>query len=386
MITDKGAYDQVERFVGTKVFHENIARAELPRKLAELLREFRHLTGSDDFWTYDFRISKKGKLLGGRKRRGDFSNPETSAYPSASFVSVKQSDLVSGSAHRQDASRHNRVKNYILEQGDTVIPALRDLGVITAEGKVVAQMYDKYRQINRYVEVVDHEVRKFAVQYPIGGDRCFRVIDFGSGKLYLTFILYHYLTEIKKMQVEMIGLDLKEDVVTHCNEVATRYGYRHLHFECCDVANYRPEGGIDMVMTLHACDTATDYALYHAIRWNAKLIYSVPCCQHELHAQMKPEAFGILSRYGVVKERVAALLTDAVRGNLLVSQGYKVQMLEFVDMENSPKNILIKAVRTFVSAERRKEAVVEIEKLLSELGAGQTLYALLERGQGEDKD
>lgn len=238
---------------------------------------------------------------------------------------------------------------------------------------MVHAKYDKYKQINRFLELVEDVLKEF----PESGEQPISIIDFGCGKSYLTFLLYYYLVEMCHRNVKITGLDLKPTVIEHCRETAQKYHYKNMKFELGDIQGYRTTEPVDMVITLHACDTATDYALYHAIQWNAKVILSVPCCQHEWNQQMKKDALPILSRYGIIKERTAALMTDAVRGNLLEASGYHTQVMEFVDMEHSPKNLLIRAVKRNVSEEKKKAAWQEAEELITMFGVNPKLYQLL---------
>lgn len=260
----------------------------------------------------------------------------------------------------------NRTKNYILQEG-VPLPFLVKLGVMTKEGKVIAQKYDKYRQINRFLEYIadiSPELETIA-----SNGNTIKIADFGCGKSYLTFAIYHYLHEIKKLPVEIIGLDLKEEVIENCSNLAKEFGYDKLHFSVGDIAKYSHDGSLDMIITLHACDTATDYALSFAVAHNAKVILSVPCCQHEINAQFTEhkkeisEEFAPLIKYGIIKERFAALCTDAIRANALEQAGYSVQMLEFIDMEQTPKNLLIRAVKKPNSIVSEKE-ISALEKAL----------------------
>ena len=338
-------YYQVEKYTDKQVFHENIEIEDLRDHLLDYMENsYKQLAAWSENNTFDLKISKKGKVFLGKKN-------------------ANNSNLIN--------KDHNKKKNYILEEGMRIEPLI-DLGVFTKEGKVVKSKYDKYKQINRFVEIIDDEIKK-------NDYKELTILDFGCGKSYLTFILYYYFVEIKKINVKMIGLDLKEDVIKKCNEVAKRYKYDNLHFELGDINGYKYNNKVDMVITLHACDTATDYALYNAVKWNAKMIFSVPCCQHELNHQMKPENLNILTRYGIVQERVAALMTDAVRGNLLEAVGYKTQLLEFIDIAHSPKNILIRASKSNISKQKIEKSLAEVEKLREEFNFNPTLYNLLKQ-------
>lgn len=333
---------QIEKYTDKQVFHENISLDELKEKLMELVEgNYKQLTAWSKDAVLDLKISKKGKI----------------------HLSKKKSD------NKVTVSSHNKEKNYILKEGMDIQP-LVDLGVFTKDGKIVNSKYDKYKQINRFIEIIDDEIKKNNYEE-------MTILDFGCGKSYLTFVLYFYFVEIKNIKVKMIGLDLKEDVIKKCNDIAKRYNYENLHFELGDINGFKYNNKVDMVITLHACDTATDYALYNAVKWNAKMIFSVPCCQHEFNSQMNTEDLSILTRYGIIQERVAALMTDAVRGNLLEAAGYKTQLLEFIDIAHSPKNILIRASKGSTSEEKRKKAIVEVNNLIKEFNVKPTLFNLL---------
>ncbi len=303
---------QASEYQGKKVFHKNYSAKEAAFEVMERILQYRQMEVSSQLGQAVVLISKKGRIT---------IKEKTCA------ACVKQVDL-----------SHNRKKNYILNPAERV-EFLVDLGVQTKEGKIAASKYDKFRQINRFLEFI----RDILPQLP--RDREVTILDFGCGKSYLTFAMYHYLKELKGYQVHIIGLDLKEDVIAECSRLAEKYGYEGLDFYVGDIAGYEDVKSVDMVVTLHACDVATDYALDKAINWGAKVILSVPCCQHELNQQIENEMLAPILGYGLIKERIAALVTDALRAQILESKGYQVQVLEFIDMEHTPKNILIRAVK-----------------------------------------
>ena len=348
IVENKGKGCQIAKYTEKQVFHENIAYEDLCERCIVLAENrYKQINGMSATEEHIILVSKKGKC----------------SYK----VKKTANDAVRLTAKTEG---HNRQKNYILKEGMHIAP-LVDMGVFTKEGKVLNAMYDKYKQINRFIEIIDDEVSRLNVD-------TLNVIDFGCGKSYLTFVVYYYLTEVMKLKVNIIGLDLKKDVIEKCNQAAEKYNYTNLKFEVGDVNGFQTPFDVDMVITLHACDTATDFALYNAIQWNAKMIFSVPCCQHELNKQMKPENLAILSRYGIIKERFSALATDAIRGNLLEYCGYKTQLLEFIDFEHTPKNILIRAVRRPIMPKQVKENMLkEVEAMMQEFAFEPMLYKLL---------
>ena len=338
---------QIEKFTDTQAFHININEADLENAITEYLNgQYKQLNAWSEDFEFSLKISKKGKPLTNIKKNTSTSKDK----PSCSMT-------------------HNTTKNYILKEG-SYIPPLVDLGVFTKEGKIVNSKYDKYKQINKFIEIVEDSLKNYK-------SKTINIIDFGCGKSYLTFVLYYYLVEIKQMNVHITGLDLKAKVIDNCNKIAAKYGYSNLEFKLGNINSYKHPTDVDMVVTLHACDTATDYALFNAICWNAQIILSVPSCQHELNKQMNPSNAKLLTRYGIIKERTAALMTDAIRANMLEYCGYKTQILEFIDIEHSPKNLLIRAIKGSVSEKKKKELLDEVNTIIKEFNLKPTIIELL---------
>lgn len=334
---------------GKKEFHTNYTAEEMQERIEVwLVQDYKQLLMDTETISVQALVNKKGKAA----------------------IHVKQAEQPGRAASLE----HNRKKEGVLEEGKPV-PFLVDLGVQTPEGKIVNARYHKFRQINRFLEFIED------VLPALEEGRELTVIDFGCGKSYLTFAMYHYLHELKGRRVRMIGLDLKKDVIEECSRLAKKYGYEDLTFLTGDIASYKGCTQADMVVTLHACDTATDFALQKAVQWNAKVILSVPCCQHELNGQIQSSLMQPVLKYGLVKERIAALLTDAFRADMLEEQGYQVQLLEFIDMEHTPKNILIRAVK---AKNRQKKESDALTKCMEAWNAKPLLAGLLERGAEEE--
>ena len=338
---------QIEKFTDTQAFHININETDLENAIYEYLNgQYKQLNAWSEDFEFSLKITKKGKPLTNIKKNTSTSKDK----PSCSMT-------------------HNTTKNYLLKEG-TYIPPLVDLGVFTKEGKIVNSKYDKYKQINKFIEIVEDSLKNYK-------SKTINIIDFGCGKSYLTFVLYYYLVEIKQMDVHITGLDLKAKVIDNCNKIAKKYGYSNLEFKLGNINSYKHPTDVDMVVTLHACDTATDYALFNAICWNAQIILSVPCCQHEINKQMKASNAKLITRYGIIKERTAALMTDAIRANMLEYCDYKTQILEFIDIEHSPKNLLIRAIKGSVSDERKQELLNEVNTIIKEFNLEPTIVKLL---------
>ncbi|MBQ2105791.1 MAG: SAM-dependent methyltransferase [Lachnospiraceae bacterium] len=345
---------QAEEFRGKQAFHKNLDLKEAPAYLTDLMEHsFKQAQVETEGWSGQLLVSKKGKASVKIKRKAE----------TRKNVSTQSSDLEV--AWKKGIS-HNRKKRYILEEG-IAVPFLVDLGVQTKEGKIVNSRYDKFRQINRFLEFIEDILPK------LDKSRENVILDFGCGKSYLTFAMYYYLKELKGYPVRIIGLDLKDDVIKKCNDLARRYDYEKLSFYTGDIASYEGVDQVDMVVTLHACDVATDYAMEKAVRWGAKVILSVPCCQHELNGQLENELLKPIFQYGIIKERTAALFTDAIRAQILESVGYRTQILEFIDMEHTPKNLLIRAVKQGTPKDNKKE----LEAIMNELHIEPMLYRLL---------
>lgn len=349
MLKNKSLLFQIEEYTKTQVFHKNLTAGDAGSYLTSKLSSdtssqtasFKNALVETQSFTANVLVSKKGTITIKKKVNASAKQPKISLS-------------------------HNRKKKYILEEGIPV-PFLIDLGVMTQNGSIVNAHYDKFRQINRFLEYIED------ILLSLPTDRELRILDFGCGKSYLTFAIYYYLKVLKGYPVRITGLDLKEDVIRHCNELAVKYGYDKLEFLCGDIAYYDGCSQVDMVVTLHACDTATDYALAKAVGWGAKVILSVPCCQHELNKQMKNDLLSPVLHYGILKERMAALMTDGLRAQILEANGYRTQILEFIDMAHTPKNLLIRAVYNGHCADNK----AQINELLAAFDVNPTLYRLL---------
>lgn len=331
----KGCLYQISEQIGSKVLHRNVSEHE---NFFQYLPQFKQALFQTTEGDYQLLTNRKGDTT-------VLSRP----------ASKRTVQLI-----------HNREKNYLLPPET---PFLFELGLANSQGKILPQKMDKFRQINRFLEMVSDTL------HPFKSDEKLHIVDFGCGKAYLTFALYHLLHEIRGFNVEMTGLDLKEDVIAFCKQLAKKCGYTGLHFAVGDIAFFKPSGTIDMVVALHACNTATDAALAQAVLWKAKVILAAPCCQHELYSQLASKQLEGLLHYGILRERLAALVTDAARAQLLEMHGYATQILEFIDSEHTPKNLLIRAIQGN-GEERIRLAVKRYEDLKKALQISPSLERL----------
>ena len=341
-----------EAFTQKQAFHEKKTESELNDFIAAHAGiTFKNCVVRTESEEITYLGNKKGKVTKLTKKLNTSSagkNAEKNGDANSKSTALKL--IESGT---------NRKKNYLINEG-TPVPFLVLLGVMTPEGRVISSRYDKFRQINRFLEFIDDILPSVISECNADGTEPLRIADFECGKSYLTFAVHYFLTEIKKLNVEILGLDLKKDVIDYCNDITKKLGLKGLVFDTGNIAGYSHAHNPDIVITLHACDTATDYALDYAIKHDCKAILSVPCCQHEVNTQLDrknvPDCFKPLLKYGLIKERFASLVTDSLRAEYLENSGYSVQILEFIDMEHTPKNILIRAVKNGSHGKNQDEA------------------------------
>jgi len=344
-------YIQFEAFYNNQAFHENILIENLYDFFSEKILIYKQA----DIFLSDSHYMAFNK-------NGEIAFHKTKDKPAN--INIETND-------------HNRRKNYIINEGDN-IPVFIELGIFTKEFKIINSMYNKFKQINRFIELfndMSEKIDEIYIKY-----NQINVIDFGCGKSYLTFILYYYFINVKKIPEESIritGIDLKEKVVENCNLLAEKYGYKNLNFETGNTNGYEPEFTPNIVVSLHGCDTVTDYALYNAIKWQSDIIFAAPCCEHEINSQINIKPMHNILKYGIIKERFSALLTNSIRCNILEIKNYKTELMEFVDITHSPKNLLIRAVKTNSNNIDKSIVQKELDETLKKFEINQTLYGIL---------
>ena len=331
---------QIESLTKTQAFHLNIPKDDIKQILNQYFVEYKQFVISTEQYLYNIRISKKDKL----------------------FVSKTSHNI------QKPALTHNRQKQYLLEGQE--IPILIDLGIVDNNGQVIPRKSSKYKQINRFIEIVEDVLKEKEYQ-------ALNIVDFGCGKAYLTFVLYHYLKNIKNINVKIVGIDLKKQIIDKCNQLANKYNYDQLYFHQGDVKTYQSTEQVDMVVSLHACDIASDYALYQAIQLNAKIILCAPCCQSEINQQFKPKEISLFNEYGLIQERISSLITDGLRANILGVMDYQVSILEFIESKHSPKNIMLRAVKRKRSDKNKLKQ--QVYKIVEEFQLEPTLLNLLKK-------
>ena len=362
-----------EFFTKTQVTHKHFTEKELDDFLAQNIgKTFKNCLQRTDKQEILFLTNKKGKITRIAKDLA-VTNNDNDSIKGDNPSKIKNGD-----------SPLFKSKKYLLPEG-TPVPFLVLLGVMTPEGKVIASKYDKFRQINRFLEFINDIIPEVQnLKSDDKADSPIRIADFGCGKSYLTFAVHYFLTEIKHIPCEIEGLDLKQDVINYCNEITQKLGLQNLIFHAGNIADYSNKQDPDIVITLHACDTATDFALQYAVEHKAKAILSVPCCQHEINKLISEQKelqdpsspFSSLLKWGIIKEKFSSLVTDALRGEWLESHDYKVQMLEFIDIEHTPKNILIRAVRKNTPNKNKDDSGNNSKPaLLNELGISTTAFS-----------
>lgn len=350
VLENKINHYMVNSYTDRQSFTANIDESAVLDTICDYINNFKQINIFSTEFEFMIKISKADKIFLTKTKSNNYNKPTLN---------------------------NNREKNYILKENEIIEPLI-DMGIFTKDGKIVKSMYDKYRQINRFIELIDDYIKNNNI-------KSINIVDFGCGKSYLTFVVYYYFRYIKNIDITMVGLDLKEDVIRKCNDTAKKYGYSSLRFEIGDINGYKPQMDVDMIITLHACDIATDYALFNAINWNVKMIFSVPCCQHEVNKQISSNKLPIITRYGLIKERISSDFTDIIRCNLLKAMSYNVEMIEFVAFDDTPKNILIRANLTKIPLNIRKQYLKEVLDLQNMFSFKQKLYLLLKEKLSESK-
>ena len=347
---------QIESFKDNKAFHKNIDLNNL-QELEDNLKEY-----IDNFKQILLQI--EGSDISFIRKKENFSRKE------------KDSNLI------KTSNEHNKKKQYILNEGDK-IDFLIELGLMSVEGKILKSSFNKFKQINKYLEFIDDVIEELKAKKLITNH--INVLDFGCGKSYLTFALYYYLKNYRKdLTFSIVGLDLKKDVIEFCNKLAKKLNYENLEFLNGNIKDYDKSKEVDLVFSLHACNNATDYSLEKALSLDAKAILAVPCCHHEFFEKIQKNknsefynTLKIMADNGVVLDKFATLATDSFRSLSLELCGYKTKMIEFIDMEHTPKNILIKAIKS--KSSNLKEKLVEYNKLKEFLGIKPLLEDLIKK-------
>lgn len=334
LVSIKGSINlQLEYRYKRIIKHTNLATTDSSnientiRELFELAKDINVVTTNENI---NIKVSKKFKISVNRKK----------------------------TATKVISFEHNKKKDYFLDEKQKY-PFLVELGIQNNDGKILKSKYNKFKQINKYLEFIKQATTQ------LNSDKQITILDFDSGKSYLTFSTYYYLTEVLKMNVKIIGIDLKKEVIEHCNNITKKLNFSNLSFIYGDVIDYENKDEIDMVISLHACNTATDIAILKSLGWKAKVFFAVPCCQKEVNSQLNDEFLPFMLKHGIVKEKFSTLLTDSVRSEVLEAFGYKSDIVEFISAENTPKNQLIRAYKMTNNVD--KDKITNLEKFTTSL-------------------